>query len=130
MTKQRTERLNSLLREVISDVIHREVRNPKIPQLLSVTHVEISKDLHFAKVYISFIGENINTTEAIHALQSASGFIAATASKMVVMRTFPNLKFVLDDTAKQHMRIEQLLADISEEKEKRTPPASDDASEI
>ena len=53
MTKQRTARLNSLLREVIAEVIQREVRNPKIPTLLAVTRVDITKDLHFAKVFIT-----------------------------------------------------------------------------
>lgn len=129
MTKQRTDRLNSLLREVISAVIRTEVRNPKIPQLLSVTRVEITKDLKFAKVYISFIGDAINTSEAIKALQSASGFIGSTASKQVVMRTFPTLKFVLDDSVSKQMRIEELLANINSEAQKRTPQEDDESAE-
>lgn len=124
MVKQRVDRLNSLLREVISDVIRREIRNPKIPQLLSVTHVEITKDLSFAKVFISFIGDTINADEAIKALQSASGFIATAASKQVIMRTFPSLKFLWDNSVDKQMRIEQLLSTISEEQQKR-PPSSD-----
>jgi ribosome-binding factor A len=129
MTKQRTERLNSLLREVISGVIRTEVRNPKIPQLLSVTRVEITKDLSFAKVYISFIGEGINTQEAIHALQSASGFIGTAASKQVVMRTFPTLKFVLDDSVSKQMRIEELLTNLNAEAQNRTPTENHDVTE-
>lgn len=129
MTKQRTERLNSLLREVIAGVIRTEVRNPKIPQLLSVTRVEITKDLSFAKVYISFIGDAINTQEAIHALQSASGFIGSAASKQVIMRTFPTLKFVLDDTVSKQMRIEELLANINAEEQNRKPVGDDDSTD-
>lgn len=125
MTKQRIDRLNSLLREVISDVIRREIRNPKIPQLLSITRVEITKDLSFAKVFVSFIGDAINIPEAINALQSASGFIATASSKLVVMRIFPTLKFVFDDSVSKQMRIEELLHDITEEKQRRQP--SDDA---
>lgn len=126
MTKQRTDRLNSLLREVISEVIHREIRNPKIPHLLSVTHVEITKDLTFAKVFISFIGDSVNITEALRALQSASGFIGSIAAKKVVMRTFPTLKFLLDDTAIKQERIEQLLADINAEEKQRKHTIDDE----
>ncbi len=56
MAVKRTDRLNSLLKEVISEVIRREVRNPHVNELVTVTRVQISKDLHYAKVYISVIG--------------------------------------------------------------------------
>ncbi|MCB1119463.1 MAG: ribosome-binding factor A, partial [Chlamydiia bacterium] len=59
MTVKRTDRLNTLLREVISDVIRKEIRNPKVSELLTVTRVEITKDLKFAKVYISVIASEI-----------------------------------------------------------------------
>ncbi len=121
MAKQRTERLNSLLREVISEVIRREIRNPKIPQLMSITRVDITKDLSFAKVFVSFIGDDINTKEALRALQSAAGFISGVCAKKVVMRTFPQLKFVYDDSVQQHLRIEQVLSDISTEEKQRNP---------
>lgn len=115
MPPKRTDRLNSLLREVISDVIRKEVRNPDIPELISVTRVDISKDLHHAKVYVSIIGTDQEKANAIHALASAAGFIAMTASKQVVMRFFPALRFLLDDSVDKHMRIEELLKEINKE---------------
>lgn len=124
MTIQRTDRLNSLLKEVISDVIRKDVRNPHINELLTVTRVDITKDLHFAKVYVSIIGTPEQKNETIHALQSAAGFIAVQSSKQVVMRYFPALTFKLDDSVDRHMRIEELLHEIAEEKKIR--PATDD----
>lgn len=120
MTTQRTDRLNSLLKEVISDVIRKQVRNPHVNELVTVTRVEITKDLHYAKVYISVIGTSEQKTETINALQSAAGFIAVQSSKQVVMRYFPELQFKLDDSVEKHMRIEELLEEIAEEKQKRT----------
>lgn len=117
--KQRTDRLNSLLKEVISDVIKREVRNPHVNELLTVTRVEITKDLHYAKVYISVIGDEQQKEETLKALQSASGFIAINSSKKVVMRYFPTLTFKLDDSVDKHMRIQKLLGDISAERASR-----------
>lgn len=119
MPKQRTDRLNSLLKEVISDVIRREVRNPNVNALLTVTRVDITKDLHHAKVYVSVIGTEAEKTATLEALQTAAGFIAVTASKEVVLRYFPALTFKLDDSVDKHMRVEKLLGEISEERSAR-----------
>jgi ribosome-binding factor A len=118
---RRTDRLNSLLKEVIADVIHNKVKNPYIKKLVTVTRVDISKDLRHAKVYISVIGDDKEKEESLNALQQSSGFIAATASKQVVLRFFPDLKFILDDSAEQHARIEALLKEVESEREKRNP---------
>lgn len=125
MTKQRTSRLNSLLKEVISDIIRRDVRNPHVNELVTVTRVDITKDLHHAKVYISVIGTQAQKEETLSALQSAAGFIAVQSSKEVVMRYFPALSFKLDDSVDKHMRIEELLGKIATEKEKRGETPSD-----
>lgn len=119
MAKQRTDRLNSLLKEVISEVIRRDVKNPHVSELVTVTRVDITKDLHHAKVYISVIGTPEQKNETLHALSSASGFIAVNASKKVVMRYFPELVFKLDDSVDKQMRIQELLGEIATEREQR-----------
>lgn len=121
MTKNRVVRLNSLLKEVISEVIHREVRNPHVNQFVTVTGVDISKDLQHAKVLISVIGTPQEKELTIKALQSAAGFIAIHSSKKVVMRYFPSLTFKLDSSVDQQMHIESLLKKIHEERESRHP---------
>lgn len=120
MVKQRTDRLNSLLKEVISEVIRKDVRNPHVNELMTITRVEITKDLHHAKVFVSVIGDEAAKAETIMALQNAAGFIAVTSSKKVVMRYFPELHFKLDDSVDKHMRIEKILGEISSERESRT----------
>lgn len=125
MPKQRTDRLNSLLKEVISEVIRKDVRNPHVNELITVTRVDITKDLHYAKVYISVIGTDDAKQETIQALQSASGFIAVHSSKKVVMRYFPELTFKLDDSLDKQMRIYELLHEISEEKKEREQSDND-----
>lgn len=116
MAKQRVDRLNSLLREVISEVIHRQVRNPHVNELVTVTRVDITKDLHYAKVYFSVIGTKEQKEETLRALETAAGFIAVNASKKVVMRYFPTLTFKLDEGVDKHMRIEALLQEINAKK--------------
>ena len=124
MAVNRTDRLNSLLKEVISEVIKKDVRNPHVTELVTVTRVQITKDLRHAKVFISVIGTEQDKFETIEALNSAAGFIAVQSSHKVVMRYFPELKFKLDDSVDKHMRIEELLNQISKERETR--PQSDD----
>lgn len=126
MAVKRTDRLNSLLKEVISEVIKREVRNPHIAELLTVTRVQISKDLRHAKVYVSIIGSEQQKSETLAALSSAAGFIAVQASQKVVMRYFPELLFKLDDSVDKHMRIEELLSKINKERESRQPHTTED----
>ena len=130
MATQRTDRLNSLLKEVISEVIRKDVRNPHVNELVTVTRVDISKHLHYAKVYVSVIGEPAVKAETITALQSAAGFIAVNSSKKVVLRYFPELTFKLDDSVDKHMRIATLLSEISAEKKSRDKKneAADDES--
>ncbi len=128
MAVQRTDRLNSLLKEVISEVIKRDVHNPHVNELVTVTRVQISKDLRHAKVFISVIGTDVQKTETIHALSTAAGFIAVNSSQKVTMRYFPELVFKLDDSVDKHMRIEELLGKISKEREERGPENEHDDS--
>ena len=119
MDNKRTKRLNSLLQEVITDVIKKEVRNPLVSPLFSITEVDISKDLQHAKVYISVIGTPEEKQQTIKALQSAAGFISILASKQITIRFFPSLIFKLDTSVDKQMKIDSILKDIQEEKESR-----------
>lgn len=121
MKKNRIDRINSLLREVISDVIQKQVKNPHVNRFVSVTRVDTSTDLYHAKVYISLIGTDVEKQNVLHALESAAGFIAVQASHQVEMRHFPTLSFKLDNSADEHFKIEQLLSDIEKERNSRTP---------
>lgn len=127
MAVERTDRLNSLLKEVLSEVIRKDVKNPNIHELLTVTSVSITKDLHYAKVYISVIGTNAEKKKTLKALKSAAGFIASVSFKKVVMRYFPQLTFYLDDTVEKQIKINELLEQVSQKKSSH--PNSNDTHE-
>jgi ribosome-binding factor A len=129
MEKKRIKRLNSLLQEVLSEVIRNDVKDPRIHELFTVTQVDISNDLHHAKVFISVIGTDKQKKDTIEALQIAAGFIAVTASKKVTMRYFPNLIFKIDTSVDEHMRIDSLLDKVKEEQQSRKPPRAVNDSE-
>jgi ribosome-binding factor A len=125
MAKQRVDRLNSLLKEVIAEVVMRDVHNPKVSTLVTIKKVDITKDLHHAKVYISLVGSDAEKRQTLKALQSAAGFISSQAAKKVVMRYFPQLTFHLDDTLEDELRIHNLLEKIHDEQAKRPHPNDD-----
>jgi len=120
MEKKRIKRLNSLLKEVLSEVIRKEVKDPRLAPLVTVTAVDISNDLHHAKVFISVIGGEKERRETLEALESAAGFIGVTAAKLVTIRYFPTLTFKLDTSVDEQLKIDALLHKIHKEEENRS----------
>jgi len=125
MAIKRTDRLNSLIKEVLAEVIREDVKHPQLHHLTTVTRVDISKDLHNAKVYISVIGTENEKQTTISALKSAAGYIAVIASKKVVMRYFPQLTFYIDDSVEKHIQINDLIEKINQDKQNRSSEDDD-----
>lgn len=119
MMSRRQERLNSLLREVISEVLLKDVDNPDICSLTSITKVEITKDLFQAKVYVSVIADKKAQEKTMKALESAAGFIGIHAAKKVVLKYFPTLTFILDKSVEKQLKIEEILKGIESERNSR-----------
>ena len=120
MQGKRVKRLNSLLREVISEVIRKEVRNPHVSPLTSVTKVEISSDLRHAKVSVSVIGSDEERALTLKALSRAAGYISVKAAKQVVLRYFPSLRFQLDTGVDYQFKIDTILKEIDEQQQKKS----------
>lgn len=116
MKSRRLERINSLLREVISEVVMRELKDPTLPTLITVSEVQTSNDLHHAKVMISLLEDDpAKNAKVIETLQKASGYIAIQASKRTELRFFPELVFKLDESTKNYLRIDEILKNVDNE---------------
>jgi ribosome-binding factor A len=109
---RRTNRLNSLLKEVISDVIFKDVQDPDIHGHITVTQVEITKDLRQAKVFVSVIGTDQEKASTVEALNRSAGYIGVNAAKQVVIRYFPTLTFKLDNSVESYAKISDILDQI------------------
>jgi ribosome-binding factor A len=120
MKKNRLERVNSLLKEIIFEVIQREVKNPHINTFITVVKVDTSADLHHAKVYVSMIATDPEKEKVLAALETAAGFIAVHAAKKAQLRYFPNLTFKLDTSLDEHLKIQKILGDIEKERASRS----------
>lgn len=119
-SEKRVARLNSLLQEVISEVIRKDVKDPHIHPLTSIVNVEITRDLRQAKVYISVLADESQQNLTIEHLNLAANFIAVNASKKVVLRFFPQLKFIRDTSVDKQIKIETLINDLQKERDSRS----------
>jgi ribosome-binding factor A len=110
----RIERLNSLLRQEISDLLQREVKDPRIGNFVSITSVEISPDLSFARVFVSRFGTDAEKQETLSALTSAAGFIRHELSERMKARRIPELSFRLDNTIEKADHVLRLIDQLNE----------------
>ena len=121
MSVKRTVRLNSLLKEVISEVIRNDIHHmPLLNHFVSITSVDITGDLSYAKVLISVIGSEQEKKDALEQLKVLAGPIAKMCSKKVVMRFFPKLEFAIDVGLEKQLRMEDIFAKLADEREQRS----------
>lgn len=110
MEFQRSDRVGDLLREILAELLHREIRDPRL-QTVNMTAVKVTHDLRHAKVFFSVLGDGVGKREALAGLKSASGFIRSKVAKQLKLRFVPSIEFVYDETEEQAQRIESLLRD-------------------
>ena len=108
--KVKQERINSNLQREISFIIANEVKNPDV-KFVTITAVEVTSDLSFAKVYFTTLKEK---EETLDALKSAKGFIKKELGERVELRHIPELQFIYDDSIEYGNRIEEKIKEIHE----------------
>jgi len=109
----RTERLSDLLRDEISRLLLREIKDPRVG-FVTVTGVTVSPDLRHARVFVSVLGEEDARQASLLALRSAAGFIQRALFRNLGLRHSPAVSFELDESMEQGERIERVLRRIHE----------------
>ena len=104
----RQEKVEELLKVEISDIIRRELKDPRLG-FITITDAEVSKDLRHAKVYISVLGDEKAKEESLAVLQRAAGFIRGEFGRRAYMKTIPEIAFKMDTSVEQGARIFELL---------------------
>ncbi len=118
MDYKRSTRVAELLREVISEIITTQLKDPAIG-MITISRVKLSDDLRNARVYFSMIGAAQTRHNTIEGLKRAAGFIRAETARKINLRHAPDLQFIYDDTLDYVENIENLLKKIHE----KEPPA-------
>ena len=110
MKEHRLARVAEVIREVASETILFELRDPRVKNV-TVTRAEISGDLQHAKVYVSVMGSERDRSLTLHGLKSATGFIQSKVGDQMKSRYVPHLEFVLDEGVRNSQEVARLLAE-------------------
>ena len=93
------------------------LKDPRVHGLVSLTHVEVSRDLGHAKVYVSVLDGTADARAVMEGLKSASGYLRRELAAEMSLRATPRLQFIMDDSLAQGAHIYQLLHEITSENE-------------
>jgi len=110
----RQQKVGELLKSEVSDIIQRELRDPRIG-FVTVTDAEVSADLSHAKVFVSVLGDENQKKATMKALQGAAGFVRSEFAKRAQMKTVPEIEFRFDESIEHGARIFELLEGIKRE---------------
>lgn len=105
---RRADRLGDLVQQEISDILHRQIKDPRIG-FCTIMRVDVSDDLRHAKAYVSIMGAESQQKSTLAGLKSATGFIRREIGRRIALRHTPEIVFVLDRSVDHSIRIAQLI---------------------
>ena len=120
MNTSRMEKVNQYIKREISSIIQRDMQDPRL-EFVSITSVNVSRDLKQAKVYFSVLGGEKQKCSAQKALNSAKGLIRKIVGEHISMRYNPELLFTFDDSIAKIQQIEKTLQEIENERQRNQP---------
>lgn len=121
MDNKRTKRIEKELQKEISAIVATDIKDPRINSLVSITDVDLTNDLEFAKVYVSSLSTSDNREDIVECLQSASKFIKRELGMRLKLRNIPELTFVIDNSIERGIYMDNLISQVlkaDEEKRK------------
>ena len=123
---RRIDRINDLLRDEISLLLSRQIKDPRLAVVISITSVNTSNDLRNAEVLLSVMGDEDARRSALDGIQSAASFLRRELRDRISLRYTPFLKFTLDDTLEQAAHIFEIMDNIRDEQAEQPPADGED----
>ncbi len=108
----RPEKVAHLMRREVADILERKMRDPRISTTVTVTDVEITQDLSFARIYVTVLGDESIRKSVLDALQHAAGFVRHELGDRLDLREVPEIRFQYDTSLDQGARVDELLRKI------------------
>lgn len=124
----RSQRVSQELQKEIAIIIQREIKDPRVGMMVTVSGVEVSRDLAYAKVFVTFLNDNDEDAvkNGIKALQDASGFIRTLLGKAMRLRIVPELTFFYDNSLVEGMRMSNLVTNVVKNDAQRRASTEED----
>jgi ribosome-binding factor A len=113
MSSRRLIRMGEEIKKLVSSLIMNDLKDPRISPMTSVIQVEVTKDLRYAKIYISVMGTDKEKEETIKGLNSSKGFIRKEIGQQINLRYTPEPVFELDHSIDHGIKISEMLRDIN-----------------
>ena len=117
MSENRIRRVAGQLKKDLSQIIGSEIKDPRVAGLTSVTEVQVTRDLHYASVYVSIFGTTEDKEKTLQALNGAAGYIRSEVGKRIRLRHIPEITFSLDNSIEYGARIENVIKTLKEEEQ-------------
>ena len=105
----RPERVAQLLRREIADILEHRMRDPRLGRWISITDVEVTRDLSVARVFFSVMAEGAEREEAAGLLNKAAPYIRRQLAPRLGMREVPEVRFKMDESLEHGARVNDLL---------------------
>ncbi len=110
---RRTLRLNRAIQQEISRLLEKEVKDPRLATLISITEVSITEDLRHVRVYVSVMGDAETQSQTIEGFKAASGFIRKEVSSNLRMKHAPEFDFEYDNSIERGAAMLQLIEKVT-----------------
>ena len=114
MAHKRVLRAGEAIRRELGFILDRKLADPRIG-MVTVTRVELSEDLRYAKVFVSFLSDEKEREASLRVLRKARRFIRGELAHALRFRVAPELTFLIDDSSENYIRISNVLKDIEED---------------
>jgi len=127
----RPQRVSQELQKEIAIILQREIKDPRLGMMVTVSGVEVSRDLAYAKVFVTFLNDKDEAAvkAGLRALGDASGYIRILLGKAMRLRIVPELTFFYDNSLVEGMRMSNLVSNVIKNDAERRGPVEDDQEE-
>jgi ribosome-binding factor A len=126
----RARRVADQIQRELPELIRQEVKDPRVG-MLTITEVEVNRDMEFAKVFFTTLGGEVEHAACLQGLQRASGFLRSQLSHRMQLRVVPKLTFVYDRSVEYGMQLTHLIeAAVAEDAKNAPPPTEEDGADV
>ena len=120
---RRPDRVAAAIREEVATFLHEGVKDPRVTGIVTVTGVDVTRDLRHARVFVSILGDDATRATTLEGLASVAGKLRGSIGRALRLRVAPEIAFKLDESVAHAARIETLLSQL---RAGELPPAPDD----
>lgn len=115
MNIKRVNRISEEVKRVVSELIYNGLKDPRINNMTTITNVEVTRDLRYARIYVSVLGSKEEKEDTLKGLESAKGFIRKEIGNRIDLRYIPEPLFILDESIEQGIYMSKLIDEINKD---------------